>query len=76
MVTFGTTQVHISWVRLAPHNQGQPAVRMFRPAFPWVHVWLPTHPYYHLECALLQNGAWPELSYSALWLERVIRPAK
>ena len=23
------------------------------PACPWAHVWLPTHPYYHLECALL-----------------------
>ena len=29
-------------------------------ACPWAHVWLPTHPYYHLECALLQNG--PDLS--------------
>ena len=24
---------------------------------PWAHIWLPVHPYYHPECALLQNGA-------------------
>ena len=33
-VTFGTTQVNISRVRLAPHNQGQPAARTFRPGLP------------------------------------------
>ena len=37
------------------------------PACPWAHVWLPAHPYYHSECTLLQNGAQPELSYSASW---------
>ena len=30
-------------------------------ACPWAHVWLSTHPYYHLECALLQNGAYNTL---------------
>ena len=33
-VTFGTTQVHISWVRLAPHNQGQLVAKTFRPGLP------------------------------------------
>ena len=34
-------------------------------AYPWAHVWLPANPYYHLECALLQNGV------SLIWATRL-----
>ena len=44
--------------------------------YPWAHAWLPSYPYYHLECALLQNRAQPELSYLASRSEQVIWPAK
>ena len=72
------------WYNSSTHFMGSPSAaqlgipnaRTFRPSLPLGSVWLPAHPYYHPECALLQSGAWPELSYSASWLERVIQPAK
>ena len=34
-------------------QSGTPNARTFRPSLPLGLVWLPAHPYYHPECALL-----------------------
>ena len=57
-------------------QSGTPNARTFRPSLPLGSVWLPAHPYYHPECALLQSEARPKLSSSTSWSKRVIRPAK
>ena len=48
MVAFG----HL-WYNLGPHFVGSISAAQSRLPFPWAHVWLLAHPYYHLECALL-----------------------
>ena len=67
------------WYNSSTHFTGSPSVaqsgtpnaRTFRPSLPLGSVWLPAHPYYHPECALLQSRAQPKLSYSASRLEQV-----
>ena len=56
-ITFGTTQAHMSRVRLASHNQGQPAARTVRPSLPLGSCLAPNTSLLPPVCALLQNGA-------------------
>ena len=79
MVTLG----HL-WYNSSPHVVGSPSAAQSGTTnyqdvqdYPTLGLMFgfPAHPYYHLECTLLQSGAQPELSYSASRSERVIRLA-